>query len=130
FYFHLPPGRSWIWMPLIWFFYVVFVCGLALGSSAINVFVRDTRYVVESFNLVLFWLVPIFYSFTIIPAKYIVVYRFNPVAALTLAMRNILIDRQPPASSLVMNMAIVAAVTMALGIAIFSKLKSRFYEHI
>lgn len=129
-YFHLPPGPSWVWLPVIWFLFVVFVCGLSLGSSAINVFVRDTRYVVESFNLVLFWLVPIFYSFTIIPAKYIVVYRFNPVAALTMAMRNILIDRKPPASSLVLNMLIVAAVTMALGLVIFNRLKARFYEHI
>jgi lipopolysaccharide transport system permease protein len=129
-YYRLPPGPSWWWLPLVWLLYVVFVCGLALGSSAINVFVRDTRYVVESFNLVLFWLVPIFYSFDIIPAKYVTVYRFNPVAALVLAMRNIMIDRRPPPMSLVTNLVITAAIAMGLGLWIFAKLKPRFYEHI
>ncbi len=109
---------------------MIFVCGLALGASAINVFIRDTRYVVESFNLVLFWLVPIFYPFDTIPAKYVDVYRFNPVAALVMAMRNILIDHHAPAASLVRNMAIVAAVTLTLGTWVFQRLKIHFYEHI
>ena len=129
-FFGLHPGKQWLWLPVIWMLYVAFVCGLALGASAINVFIRDTRYVVESFNLVLFWLVPIFYSFTIIPEKYREIYRFNPVAALVMAMRNILIDGVPPAGSLVRNLTIAAAVTIAAGMFIFNRLKSRFYEHI
>ena len=128
--YRLPPTRSWLWLPLLWILFIVFVCGLALGASAINVFVRDTRYVVESFNLVLFWLVPIFYSFTIIPAKYVAVYRFNPIAALVLATRDIVIDRHAPPLSIVVNMSIVAAVSVAAGLVIFTRLKPRFYEHI
>ncbi len=124
------PGVFWLWLPLIWLLYIAFVCGLALGASAINVFIRDTRYVVESVNLVLFWLVPIFYSFNIIPEKYREIYRFNPVAALVMAMRNILIEGVAPAGSLVRNLTIAAATTVALGLFIFGRLKSRFYEHI
>ena len=129
-FWHLPPSVSWLWLPVVWTLYIVFVCGLALGASALNVFIRDTRYVVESSNLVLFWLVPIFYDFTIIPPKYRDVYRFNPIAALVMAMRNILIDHHAPAPSLVRNMVIAAVVTLALGAAIFRHLKPRFYEHL
>lgn len=128
--FHRPPAASWLWLPVIWALYIVFVCGLALGSSAVNVFIRDTRYVVESFNLVLFWLVPIFYDFSIIPHRYTDVYLFNPVAAQVMAMRNILIDHQPPAASLVRNMTLAAAITLALGLWMFRRLKPRFYEHL
>jgi lipopolysaccharide transport system permease protein len=129
-YFHLPPGMPWLWLPVMWVLYIVFLCGLALGASAINVYIRDTRYVVESFNLVLFWLVPIVYSFNDISPKYGLLYDVNPVAALIMAMRNILIDRQPPAMTLVRNMVIAASVTMVAGLAIFRWLKPRFYEHI
>jgi ABC-type polysaccharide/polyol phosphate export permease len=79
---------------------------------------------------VLFWLVPIFYSWEIIPKKYAAVYRFNPVAALALAMRNILIDRQPPPATLILNMVIASAVSLGIGLIVFGKLKRRFYEYI
>jgi len=124
------PGAHWLWLPLIWLLYVVFVCGLALGLSAINVYIRDTRYLVESFNLVLFYLVPIFYSFNIIPLKYREIYQFNPVAALVMAMRNILLEGIAPATSLIVNLVIVACVTLGIGLMIFRRLKTRFYEHI
>jgi ABC-type polysaccharide/polyol phosphate export permease len=125
-----PPTPLWMWLIPIWILYITFVAGLALGSSAINVLVRDTRYVVESFNLVLYWLVPIFYSFTIIPEKYIAVYRFNPVAALVMATRNILLDHRPPPTTLMINLVIAATVTLGVGLIIFKTLKPRFYEHI
>jgi len=130
FYFHLAPSWFWLWLLPLWALYIVFVCGVSLLSSAISVFIRDTQYVVESFNVVLFWLVPIFYSWEIIPAKFAVVYKVNPVAALALATRNILIDRQSPPQTLIVNMVIAAAVALGLGLIVFGKLKRRFYEYI
>ena len=130
FYFHLAPSWFWLWLLPLWALYIVFVCGVSLLSSAISVFIRDTQYVVESFNVVLFWLVPIFYSWEIIPAKFAVVYNVNPVAALALATRNILIDRQSPPQTLIVNMVIAAAVALGLGLIVFGKLKRRFYEYI
>ncbi|HEV2201625.1 MAG TPA: ABC transporter permease [Bryobacteraceae bacterium] len=126
----LRPSAAWLWLPVVWILYVIFLCGLSLGSSAINVYVRDTRYLVESFNMVLFYLVPIFYSFSIIPPRYAAIYQFNPVAAMVLATRNILLDGKAPPLSLVSNLVVVAGFTAALGLLIFSRLKPRFYEHI
>jgi len=130
FFFGLYPNRFWLWLLPLWALYIVFVCGVSLLSSAISVFVRDTQYVVESFNLVLFWLVPTFYSFESIPDRFKAVYRFNPVAALVMAMRNILIDNRAPAATLIENMVIVAAVTLGIGLVVFARLKRRFYEYI
>ncbi len=128
--FGLRPNRYWWWMPVLWGLYVAFLCGLALGASAVNVYIRDTRYVLESFNTVLFWLVPIFYSFSIIPEKYKGIYQVNPVAAMVFAMRNVLMDGTAPSMSIIENMTVAAAVTLGLGFLIFRRLKPGFYEHI
>jgi len=120
----------WVWLPVIWGLELVFVLGLSLAFSALNIYIRDMRYVVESANTVLFWLVPIFYSFTLIPLRYREVYQFNPVAALVLMMRTILLDGQPPLRHTLALMTLVSTFSFAVGLAIFQRLTKGFYEHL
>jgi len=129
-YFGFWPNWFWFWLLPLWLLYITFVCGISLLSSAVSVFIRDTQYVVESFNVVLFYLVPIFYGFGAIPPKYATIYQFNPVAALVLAMRRILLENQAPPTTLIENMVIAAAVALGIGLLVFGKLKRSFYEYI
>jgi lipopolysaccharide transport system permease protein len=124
------PNIYWLWLPLVWGLEILFVCGLALITSTMNVYVRDTRYIVESINTVLFWLVPIFYSFDAIPARYSNIYELNPVAALVLCLRHILLDVAAPPTSTLVKLTAVSVGTFALGLATFHKGKGAFYEHI
>ena len=126
----LGVNRCWVWLPVVWGLEVVFVCGLALASSALNVYVRDTRYIVESTNAVLFWLVPIFYPFKAIPARYREIYQLNPVAALVLSLRNILLEAQPPPAGTLMKLAAVSLSMLVVGWLIFRRTRGAFFEHI
>ena len=93
-------NRNWLWIPVICVLFVMFVMGLALASAALDVYLRDMRYVVESVNLVLFWMVPIVYSFDTIPPQFKDVYSLNPISAMVMAMQNILMQATAPAPSL------------------------------
>ena len=120
----------WLWLPLVWAMEIIFVCGIALITSAFDVYIRDTRYVVESTITVMFWLVPIFYSFEIIPQQYHSVYQYNPVAALVLCLRNILLDSKPPHPETLLKLMLVSVVTFVMGWAIFGRMKQRFFDYL
>ena len=125
-----PITLQWLWLPVVWGLVIIFVFGMALLSSAIYVYIRDVRYLVESTNILLFWLVPIFYPFSAIPVRYADVYRFNPVAAVVLSLRNILLEGKAPLASTLLNLTIVSVLVLLAGILVFGRLKASFYEHI
>ncbi|HUD13255.1 MAG TPA: ABC transporter permease [Terracidiphilus sp.] len=124
------PNRYWAWLPALWIMEILFVCGLSMITSALNVYVRDMRYVVESANTVLFWMVPIFYPFSIIPAEYRDLYQFNPVAALVLCMRNILLEAKPPVLGTMMKLTFSSIFMFGTGWLVFRHLKQHFYDHL
>lgn len=124
------PNRYWLWLPVIWGMEIVFVAGLSLITSALNVYVRDMRYVVESATTVLFWLVPIFYSFAIIPPEYADIYVYNPVAALILCLRNILLDYRAPAFATLVKLTVSSFFVFGVGLLVFRALKPRFYDYL
>ncbi len=126
----LPPNRYWLWLPFVWGCEVVFVCGLSLMFSSLDVYVRDMRYVVESSNTVLFWLVPIFYPFSAIPQAFREIYQFNPVAALVLACRNILLDGIAPPPGLLVKLVFSSALVFVAGMLIFRALRHRMYDYL
>ncbi|MGB7759907.1 MAG: ABC transporter permease [Bryobacteraceae bacterium] len=124
------PNRYWWLLPFIWGMEIVFLCGLSLVTAALNVFMRDVRYVVESINVVLFWLVPIFYSFEVIPQRYKELYQLNPLAALVMALRNILLDDSAPHAALLLKLTASSVIMLGIGWLIFRSAKSRFYDYL
>ena len=99
-------------------------------TSALNVYIRDVRYVVESAIVILFWLVPIFYNFSDIPAQYTELYSYNPVAALVMASRDILIYDSAPAMSLMRNLLLSSSVMLLIGTLTFRRLRVGFYNYL
>ena len=123
-------NRYWAWLPFIWGFGIVFTCGLVLLCSALNVYIRDMRYVVDSTCTVLFWLVPIIYPFSVIPMEYQNVYQYNPIAAIVLALRYILLEDKSPASSLLIKLALSSLAILTAGWLVFDRAKRRFHDYL
>jgi len=126
----LRPNVYWLLLPLVWGLELVFLFGLGLACSALNVFIRDMRYVVESINIVLFWVVPIIYSFSMVPQEMRGLYQYNPLAALILATHNIVLDGQAPSLMLIAKLTFVALASLMIGTEVFRRSERRFYEYL
>ncbi|MEZ5361403.1 MAG: ABC transporter permease [Bryobacterales bacterium] len=121
---------NWLWLPVIVLLQLVFVCGMALGFSALDVYFRDMRYVVESTNLVLFWIVPIFYSFDRVSQKYAWLYELNPIAAVILLTRTVLLAGEPPNVGTLAKLSVVSILTLIAGAAIFQRIERNFSDYL
>jgi ABC-type polysaccharide/polyol phosphate export systems, permease component len=121
---------NWLWLPVIWALEVILVCGMALVFSGLNVYTRDTRYVVESASTVLFWLVPIFYTSPPSSEKFVVIYNYNPLAAVVFALRDILLNGVAPPASLLWRLSLGSTAMLLFGLFVFRKLKRGFYNYL
>jgi ABC-type polysaccharide/polyol phosphate export permease len=74
--------------------------------------------------------VPIFYPFSMVKPEYVGIYQFNPVAAIVLALRHILMDGISPPVTLLWKLCLVSVAAFAIGWFIFERLKHRFYDYL
>ena len=123
------PTLVWLWLPVVFVLEVMLVCGLSLITSALDVYFRDIRYVVESSTMLLFWLVPIFYDHSAVPAQWHWVYWYNPIAAVVLSCRNILLESRVELETLA-KLAVLSAATLGLGVGFFRLVKGRFADYM
>ena len=120
-------------LPVIVVLHIVFTCGLALFFSALDVFYRDTQYVVESTTMVLFWLVPIFYSFEEVTRRSALLaelYSFNPLAAVIFLMRRVLLYHQNPGWMIIAKLALISVAVFAVGLWFFRRMEREFVDHL
>jgi len=119
----------WLWLPVVWIMEVVLVCGMALVFSALNVYTRDIRYMVESASTVLFYLVPVFY-FPADSQRFALLYKYNPLAAVIFAQRFILMEGIAPPASLLWRLSVGSILMLGAGFLAFRRLKRGFYNHL
>lgn len=120
---------QWLWLPVIVTLQVAFVCGVSLITSALNVYYRDMQYLVQAINMVLFWIIPIFYGFDQVDSSIAWLYEINPVAAVILITRRVLLYQIDPGTTLI-KMAVVTILTLWAGYVVFTRLEKDFADYL
>ena len=88
-------------------------------TASLDVYYRDVRYLVEASALVIFWIVPVFYSLESIPKRYHLLYTLNPIAVVAVTSRQILLDARAPSFDLFFQLSAISFLYVAVGLAIF-----------
>ena len=123
-------SATWAWLPLILLLQITFVCGLALLCSALDVYFRDIQYIVESAVVVLFWLAPIFYGLEEVGQEYAWLYELNPIAAVILLTRSVLLDATNPSLGTLAKLVFVSLFLLFSGLFVFRKIERDFADYL
>jgi ABC-type polysaccharide/polyol phosphate export permease len=130
FAFGYSVNRYWLWLPVLWVTEVVFMCGLVLSTSVLDIYYRDIRYLVEASSVVMFWAVPIFYSFSVVPARYKLLYLLNPISVVAMAGRSVLMDGKSPTAEMLFPFFVVSFAFLLIGFAVFARLKRDMADYL
>jgi lipopolysaccharide transport system permease protein len=103
------------------------VYGAALAAGSVNVFFRDLERLVGIFLQALFFLTPIVYSASMVPPRYQVWIRLNPVAPLIRAWQKLFLDGHLD-PLLVAAAYLSGLICLAVGSLTYRALSPRFGE--
>lgn len=115
-------------LPLIIVFQLIFSMGLGWIFACINVFFRDTAHLMGVIMLVWMFLTPIFYSESMVPEKFQFFIKFNPMAYLVRAYRDILLNDKLPNISDMLTFTAISIIVFLGGYLLFGKTQHKFAD--
>lgn len=127
-------GISWhiVFLPVIAILQAMLILGLDFALSSINVYIKDTEYLVQFILNMLFYGTPILYDTSQFNAGGIIsiLFKINPLTTIVESYRSIFIYHQLPNFNMLLYVFIVSFVVLVIGYMIFKKLERNFAEEI
>lgn len=120
----------------------LFVTGLALVFSVLNVYFRDVQHFVTIFFQVWFYLTPVVYPYYFVTQRtrtfslfgtdvaLRTIYDLNPMVKFVEAIRDCLYDLTGPTLGSLAYLAVLSAVTLLGGLALFNRMSGRLAEEL
>lgn len=111
---------AWLFLPFSILILTIFSLGLALLLSTLSVFFTDTVDIYQVLVQALFFLTPIMYPASILPAELHQILALNPFVALIEVFRIPIYANHLPSFDLVLNSSSLALLTLAAGWVLFT----------
>jgi len=123
---------DWYWLQVIYFAFatMMLLLGLSWFSSSVNLFFPDISNIINIFLRFFFYLTPIFWTPDIMPKKYLIILKLNPMYYIVCGYRDSLLFGRPfwAEWELTIYFWAVTFVCLLLGVTVFSKLKPHFAD--
>lgn len=120
---------------ILWFFVIlaiqmIFTLGLSLIIAALNLFYRDIQYLLSLIIMLWMYLTPIMYPVEMIPDRYRWIFKFNPMAVIINAYRQVLLGGLGPNLNSLGIALLMSVVIFIFGFYIFKKLEGKFADYV
>ena len=98
--------------------------------SAANVYVRDVQYMMNPIMMIWMYASPILYSITMVPEKWLWLYKLNPLVTILQGYQSILYDQTLPDFKALGIVFLVSLGICVIGYLVFNKLQKHFAEEV
>lgn len=122
------PTWNLLWLPLIILCLGMLLWGLALLLATANVFLRDVQHILKNLTTLWFFLTPILYPMSQVPAGFRLFMELNPMALAMMAFQDVCFFGRAPDMT---HLAILGGLGLAaslIGILVFDRYKESFAE--
>lgn len=116
--------------PLLVLIQYILILGLTFILSALTVFVRDIDHFVSVILMLGFYATPIVYQGEMLPKKFQIFLKLNPMAQLVEAYRSILYYHRMPDMTMLVIWGLGSVALLVVGYLIFKKLEKSFVEEL
>lgn len=116
--------------PIIAICQFFFTLGLILIFSAVNIYIKDTEYIIQFFINLLFYATPILYTPDLLPGMLQWVIKLNPMAQMVIAYRDAFMYHMLPGVASMVYIIGISIASFIIGLFIFRKLERGFAEEV
>ena len=117
-------------LPFVITLQFILTLGLAYLAATFHVTFRDTHHLLGILLLLFFYLTPVFYDATAIPARFQAFYQLNPMVHILNAYRGLLLRGELPTSSTLLVLGVLSAGLLYFSYMIFMRVHYRFVEEL
>jgi lipopolysaccharide transport system permease protein len=118
------------WIPVLLVPQVLFTIGLAWAFAALGVFFRDLVQIIGPILTLWFFLTPICYPESSLPAAAFSILRKNPVYMLVRGWRTVLLEGSAPPDKSLLGAALAGIAMFLIGLSLFRRLRRSFADVI
>jgi ABC-type polysaccharide/polyol phosphate export permease len=119
-----------MFLPAIILMEFVLIFSVSLLLASLNLKYRDVSQIWELALQLGFFLSPIVYDESSVPARYLFLYSLNPITRLIEATRNMFLQRELPGATDLFVIFSVTGLILLLGLVVFQHLQAGFAEEV
>ena len=122
------PTASMLYLPIVIIVELVFLLGLGMALSALNVHYRDIQHILGNLITLWFFLCPIIYPVANIPERFHFTVILNPIALFTEMYQGIFLEGAAPSGMRLLLVCAVSLLTFLIGARVFNYYREDFAE--
>lgn len=125
---HGTVPASFILLPLLVLVQVLLVIGVVMPLAVLSVFFYDVEHAIPVIVMMLFYISPVFYPVSFVPAAVRDLYLLNPLAGLLTLYQTVLYDGRFPSFGLLAGTAVAGLAAAFIGYVIFNRYRATCAE--